>query len=238
MLKLDLKGAKKLLFLGAHSDDIEIGCGGTILTLAETYPGLNIVLAVFRAEGKRRQEARSSAELFLKRISVSKVVVKEFRTSYFPAQLVRIKSYCETLKSFKPDIIFTHYRDDRHQDHRVISDLAWNTFREHLILEYEIPKYDGDLGIPNLFVPLDPAICRRKTQYLSRAFSSQTEKHWFSEDTFMALLRLRGMECASRYAEAFYCRKMLCGLGRSKARDYRSILNDLDTSPRSAAQGA
>lgn len=238
MLKLDLKGAKKLLFLGAHSDDIEIGCGGTILTLAETYPGLNIVWAVFSAEGKRRQEARSSAELFLKRISVSKVVVKQFRTSYFPAQLGRIKSYCETLKSFKPDIIFTHYRDDRHQDHRVISDLAWNTFREHLILEYEIPKYDGDLGIPNLFVPLEPAICRRKTQYLSRAFSSQTEKHWFSEDTFMALLRLRGMECASRYAEAFYCRKMLCGLGRSKARDYRSILNDLDTSPRSAAQGA
>lgn len=211
MLKLDLKGAKKLLFLGAHSDDIEIGCGGTILTLAETYPGLNIVWAVFSAEGKRRQEARSSAELFLKRISVSKVVVKQFRTSYFPAQLGRIKSYCETLKSFKPDIIFTHYRDDRHQDHRVISDLAWNTFREHLILEYEIPKYDGDLGIPNLFVPLEPAICRRKTQYLSRAFSSQTEKHWFSEDTFMALLRLRGMECASRYAEAFYCRKMLCG---------------------------
>jgi LmbE family N-acetylglucosaminyl deacetylase len=211
VLKLDLKGAKNLLFLGAHSDDIEIGCGGTILTLAETYPGLSVFWTVFSAEGKRRQEARSSADLFLKRVGASKVVVKQFRMSYFPAQLDRIKTYFESLKSFSPDIIFTHYRDDRHQDHRVISDLAWNTFRDHLILEYEIPKYDGDLGTPNLFVPLDPVICRRKTQYLSRAFSSQKDKHWFSADTFMALMRLRGMECAAAYAEAFYCRKMLCG---------------------------
>jgi LmbE family N-acetylglucosaminyl deacetylase len=211
VLKFNLKGARNLLFLGAHSDDIEIGCGGTILTLAEAYPGLNILWAVFSAEGKRRQEARSSAELFLKGTAASKVVVKQFRTSYFPAELDRIKTFCESLKSFRPDAIFTHYRDDRHQDHRVLSDLAWNTFRNHLILEYEIPKYDGDLGIPNLFMPLNPAICRRKTRYIDQAFRSQKGKDWFSEDTFLALMRLRGVECVSEYAEAFYCRKMICG---------------------------
>ena len=211
MLKFDLKGVKTLLFLGAHSDDIEIGCGGTILTLAKAYPGLNILWAVFSAGGKRRQEARSSAALFLKGVSGSKVIAKQFRESYFPAEFDRIKTFCESLKSFRPEVIFTHYRDDRHQDHRVLSDLAWNTFRDHLILEYEIPKYDGDLGIPNLYVPLNPVICRRKTRYLDQAFRSQKGKHWFSEDTFLALMRLRGVECASKYAEAFYCRKMICG---------------------------
>jgi len=211
VLKFDLKGVKTLLFLGAHSDDIEIGCGGTILTLAKAYPGLNILWAVFSAGGKRRQEARSSAALFLKGVSGSKVIAKQFRESYFPAEFDRIKTFCESLKSFRPEVIFTHYRDDRHQDHRVLSDLAWNTFRDHLILEYEIPKYDGDLGIPNLYVPLNPVICRRKTRYLDQAFRSQKGKHWFSEDTFLALMRLRGVECASKYAEAFYCRKMICG---------------------------
>ena len=211
MLKLDLSRAKNLLFLGAHSDDIEIGCGGTILTLAEAYPGLNILWAVFSANDKRRPEARSSAKLFLKEARTSKLVVKQFRESYFPAEFDRIKIFCESLKSFKPDVIFTHYRHDRHQDHRILSDLAWNTFRDHLILEYEIPKYDGDLGIPNFFVPLDPAICRRKARYLDQAFGTQKKKHWFSEDTFLALMRLRGVECGSEYAEAFHCRKMICG---------------------------
>ena len=211
VLKFDLKGGKNLLFLGAHSDDIEIGCGGTILTLAEAHSGLNILWAVFSAKGKRRQEARESAELFFEGREASRLVVKQFRESYFPAEFERIKTFCETLKSFEPDVIFTHYRDDRHQDHRVLSDLAWNTFRDHLILEYEIPKYDGDFGVPNLFVPLSPAICRRKTRYLNQAFRSQKSKHWFSEDTFLALMRLRGVECASDYAEAFYCRKMICG---------------------------
>ena len=211
VLKFDLKGGKNLLFLGAHSDDIEIGCGGTILTLVEAHSGLNILWAVFSAKGKRRQEARESAELFFEGREASRLVVKQFRESYFPAEFERIKTFCETLKSFEPDVIFTHYRDDRHQDHRVLSDLAWNTFRDHLILEYEIPKYDGDFGVPNLFVPLSPAICRRKTRYLNQAFRSQKSKHWFSEDTFLALMRLRGVECASDYAEAFYCRKMICG---------------------------
>jgi LmbE family N-acetylglucosaminyl deacetylase len=212
VLKLNLAHAKKLLFLGAHSDDIEIGCGGTILALAEGDPGLEIVWVVFSAAGKRRQEARSSAQLFLKGVSHAKVVLHNFETSYFPMQGKLIKKSFETLKqSFDPDLVFTHYRGDRHQDHRLLSDLTWNTFRDHLILEYEIPKYDGDLGIPNLFVPLDEAVCRRKTQHLCRIFGTQKTKHWFSEDTFLALMRLRGIECVSKYAEAFHCRKMTCG---------------------------
>jgi len=212
VLHLSLENAKRLLFLGAHSDDIEIGCGGTILRLTKKNPELEIVWVTFSAEGNRRREARSSAQLFLKDAGQSKIVFKRFRTSFFPAQEESIKKSFETLKrSFNPDIVFTHYREDRHQDHRLLSDLTWNTFRDHFILEYEIPKYDGDLGIPNLFVPLDGAVCRRKVQHLCRIFCTQKSKHWFSEDTFLALMRLRGVECASRYAEAFHCRKMTCG---------------------------
>lgn len=210
MLKLELKGARKLLFLGAHSDDIEIGCGGAILTLVKADPDLEIYWVVFSAEGKRRQEAQKSAKQFLKGIRRTKVVVKDFRTSYFPSQMEQIKSFFETLKSFQPDAVFTHYREDRHQDHRVLSDLAWNTFRDHLILEYEIPKYDGDLGKPNLFIPVDAALSQRKAESICRAFPTQRGKHWFSEEIFLALMRLRGMECASEYAEAFYCRKVVC----------------------------
>lgn len=212
MLQLRLEKARTLLFLGAHSDDIEIGCGGTILTLVRANPKLNILWVVFTAEGKRRREARSSAALFLKGASRSRVIVKKHRMSYFPSEQEAIKSDFETLKKLiEPDIVFTHYRDDRHQDHRVLSDLTWNTFRDHMIVEYEIPKYDGDLGCPNLFVPLEAALARRKAKLVPQAFPSQRDKHWFSEDTFLALMRLRGMECASRYAEAFYCRKIVCG---------------------------
>lgn len=212
MLKLGLENAKRLLFLGAHSDDIEIGCGGTVLQLTKSNPRLEILWVVFSAEGRRRQEARASAQLFLKDASWSKIVLKKFKTSFFPTEGESIKNFFETLKgSFQPDIVFTHYREDRHQDHRLLSDLAWNTFRDHLILEYEIPKYDGDLGIPNLFVPLDKSVCERKTKYLSQVFQSQGTRHWFSEDTFLALMRLRGVECASKYAEAFHGRKVVCG---------------------------
>ena len=212
MLKCDFKKARNLLLLGAHADDIEIGCGGTILKLARARPDLNILWVVFGAEGKRRREARASARLFLEGTGRSQVLIKQFKTSFFPAQLEEIKTSFEALKrSFEPDIVFTHYREDRHQDHRLLSDLAWNTFRDHLILEYEVPKYDGDLGIPNLFVPLKKVICQQKTKYLGQVFRTQSNKHWFSDDTFMALMRLRGVECASQYAEAFYCRKMVCG---------------------------
>ena len=211
MLNLSLAKAKRLLLLGAHSDDIEIGCGGTVLSLTQRNPKLEIGWVIFSADRTRAREALTSAQLFLKDASRSKIEVKNFRTSFFPVQEESIKNFFETLKrSFKPDIVFTHYREDRHQDHRVLSDLTWNTFRDHLILEYEIPKYDGDLGIPNLFVPLDDSVCREKVQNVCRVFGSQKSKHWFSEETFFSLMRLRGVECASRYAEAFYCRKMTC----------------------------
>jgi LmbE family N-acetylglucosaminyl deacetylase len=212
VLKLRLATAKKLLVLGAHSDDIEIGCGGTILELTGNSSQLEIVWVVFSAEGKRRQEARTSARLFLKDAGRTKVIVHNFEGSFFPMQAAAIKQSFEKLKvSFNPDLVFTHYREDRHQDHRLLSDLTWNTFRDHLILEYEVPKYDGDLGNPNLFVPLGESVCRRKVQHLCRTFVTQRNKHWFSEDTFLALMRLRGIECASKYAEAFHCRKLVCG---------------------------
>ena len=211
MLSLSFTKLNTVLCLGAHADDIEIGCGGTILKLAHEQPGLNFVWVVFNAKARRRQEARASARAFLKGAGEQKIVVKHFRDGFFPFQGTAIKEFFETLKrTVQPDLIFTHYREDRHQDHRVLSDLAWNTFRNHLILEYEIPKYDGDLGCPNFFVPLDKSVCRRKVELVCASFQTQANKHWFSADTFLALLRLRGMECASktRYAEAFYCRKV------------------------------
>jgi len=206
-------GAQRILCLGAHSDDIEIGCGGTLLELVQHNPALQVVWVVFSAAGKRSLEARRSARAFLQGVSRKRILVQQFRASFFPFEGAKIKDYFERLKGIcQPDLIFTHYRDDRHQDHRVLSDLAWNTFRNHLILEYEIPKYDGDLGIPNLFVPLEEKVCQRKVEYLCRFFQTQSNKHWFSPDTFLALMRLRGMECASttKYAEAFHCRKMVC----------------------------
>ena len=211
MHELSLSKVKRILCVGAHSDDIEIGCGGTLLTLIRDHQDLEILWVVFSAEGARSREARLSARSFLKGAAKSRIVVKNFKGSFFPFEGARIKAYFETLKSFQPDVVFTHYRDDRHQDHRVLSDLAWNTFRNHLILEYEIPKYDGDLGVPNFFVPLDEAVCRRKTSSLCAHFQTQGNKHWFTEDTFLSLMRLRGIECAgtSKYAEAFYCRKLV-----------------------------
>lgn len=211
MLGFNFNKVGSLLFLGAHSDDIEIGCGGTILKLAREHPELNVSWVVFSAEGNRRSEARSSAQAFLRGVTRCKMIVKQFKTSFFPMQARAIKEFFETLRrSLEPDIVFTHYREDRHQDHRLLSDLAWNTFRDHLILEYEVPKYDGDLGVPNVFVPLEEAICRRKVEHLAKFFPTQSDKHWFSEDTFLGLMRLRGVECSSRYAEAFHCRKLIC----------------------------
>jgi len=212
VLKLELKKARRILFLGAHSDDIEIGCGGTILTLLKKNRALEVRWVVFSAEDKKRkEEARAGARAFLAGAKRAQVTIKSFRNSYFPSEFERIKSYLETLKAFAPDVVFTHYRDDRHQDHRVISDLTWNTFRHHFILEYEIPKYDGDVGQPNFFVPLDGSVSQRKVTELVRIFKTQGSKHWFEQETFRGLMRFRGMECASRYAEAFYARKVFCG---------------------------
>ena len=200
----------KLLCLGAHADDIEIGCGGLILSLIERHKDVEVDWVVFSAPAERGREARRSASLFLKGARRKRVLVKRFRDGFFPYEGARIKTAFEGLKrEINPDIVLTHYRDDRHQDHRVLSDLAWNTFRDHLILEYEIPKFDGDLGGPNCFVQLDQPTCARKIKYLMEAFGSQRDKHWFSADTFMGLMRLRGLECRSQdgYAEAFYARK-------------------------------
>lgn len=202
----------KILCLGAHSDDIEIGCGGTILRLLEAYPEADVRWVVFSATKQRRREAQKSAKAFLKVAKKSTVVLKSFRESFFPSREEGIKDFFESIKSsFAPDVVFTHYRHDLHQDHRVISQLTWNTFRNHLVLEYEIPKYDGDLGVPNTFVPLDGDVCQTKVRYLLTHFESQQGRQWFTEDLFLSLLRLRGMECnsSSRYAEAFYSRKLV-----------------------------
>jgi LmbE family N-acetylglucosaminyl deacetylase len=209
--ELNLRDMKRVLCIGAHSDDIEIGCGGTILKMVRDDPSLEFLWVVFSAEGVRAEEARRSAEALLGPAAKKEIVTKTFRGSYFPSEWESIKDYFETLKDFAPDVIFVHYRDDRHQDHRVLSDLAWNTFRSHLILEYEIPKYDGDLGQPNVFVPLDPALSRLKARHICEQFGSQGSRQWFTEDTFLAAMRLRGIECAasSRYAEAFHCRKLV-----------------------------
>jgi LmbE family N-acetylglucosaminyl deacetylase len=217
-LPRDSAAPLKLLCLGAHSDDIEIGCGGTILQLLSAYSNLDVVWVVFSSGREREQEARASAALFLKQAKrPKKVIVKRFRDGFFPYQGTKIKEFFEAIKKgVNPDLIFTHYRDDRHQDHRTISDLTWNTWRQHLILEYEIPKYDGDLGSPNCFVPLKKEICARKIKYICDVFQTQGNKAWLTEDTFQAILRLRGVECAApdKYAEAFYCRKLILGTQR------------------------
>jgi LmbE family N-acetylglucosaminyl deacetylase len=209
-LPLDPAAPLTLLCLGAHCDDIEIGCGGTVLHLLSARPNLHVVWVVFSSPGEREREARTSASLFLQAAREKNIIVKKFRDGFFPYQGTDIKEFFEELKKdVAPDLIFTHYRDDRHQDHHTISDLTWNTWRRHLILEYEIPKYDGDLGTPNCFVPLTKDICARKIKTICDVFKTESNKAWMTEDTFQAILRLRGVECAApdKYAEAFYCRK-------------------------------
>ena len=211
---------RRLLAIGAHSDDIEIGCGGTILHLLEQNPILQVTWVVFSSNKQRRSEARRSANLFLGGAKRHKVIVKRFRDSYFPYQGSRIKQFFEILKGQpSPDLIFTHFRNDLHQDHRLISELTWNAFRNHLILEYEIPKYDGDLGSPNFFVGIGNKILNRKTQFILKAFESQKTKHWFTEDTFRALLRLRdpGDHLRARSGGARHCGKDV-GIPRSAGR--------------------
>lgn len=202
----------RVLCLGAHSDDIEIGCGGTVLSLAANYEHLELWWIVFSASGVRKHEASNSAGFFLKSVRQKEIIIKTFRESFFFAELAEIKEFFEEVKQrFQPDLIFTHFRNDLHQDHRAISDLTWNTFRHHLILEYEIPKYDGDLGSPNVFVNLDERFRQLKVRYIMDHFESQRHRHWFTEDTFFSLMRLRGVECGgeSTHAEGFYCRKLV-----------------------------
>ncbi len=206
------RSPRRILFLGAHSDDIEIGCGATDLRLERELSALDVRWIVFGAQGARAEEARKSASHFLRGAPERQIIVQGFRDGFFPHTWAEIKDFFEQLKGdFAPDVIFTHYRHDLHQDHRVINELTWNTFRNHMILEYEVVKYDGDLGAPNFFVHLDAQLCRRKIEYLRKCFATQNHRAWFSDDTFYAMLRLRGVEsnAPSRYAEAFYCRKMV-----------------------------
>ncbi len=210
-LPFDATSAPNILCLGAHSDDIEIGCGGTILRLAQQYPSCVFHWVVFSAMGVRETEARRAAELFAGAERLKGPLLKSFPDGFLPFVGAEVKAVFEELKqSVSPDLIFTHNKKDAHQDHRQLAELTWNTFRDHLILEYEIPKYDGDLGRPSVFVPLDTETCQKKVRCLMEAFASQRSKRWFEPETFFALMRLRGMECnsASGFAEAFYCRKM------------------------------
>jgi LmbE family N-acetylglucosaminyl deacetylase len=202
--------AKRILALGAHADDIEIGCGGTILRLAAERRGLDVLWVVFASTPERAAEARGSAGAFLEGIASTKVIVRDYRDGFLPYSGAAVKDEFETLKrGFSPDLIFTHYRNDRHQDHRLISDLTWNTWRDHLILEYEIPKYDGDFGSPNFFAALAPTVVDRKIALLLGHFPSQAAKPWFTADLFAAVARIRGMECGAPdgFAEGFYGRK-------------------------------
>lgn len=200
----------RVLAIGAHPDDIEIGCGGTVMRLIEDGAIAEICWVVLSGQRERAAEARSSAEHLLRDVSGPQIILREYEDGFFPYDGREIKRFFEQLKhDFSPDVIFTHQRHDLHQDHRLSCELTWNSFRDHLILEYEVPKYDGDMGRPNLFVPLPSSVGQRKVDHLMSQFASQRRKHWFTEDLFSGLLRLRGMECnsPSAQAEAFYCRK-------------------------------
>lgn len=214
MLRLipDKRGALEVLCFGAHSDDLEIGCGGTVLELLDRDTPVNVTWVVLSAVGVREREAITSARRFLAGAKRHDIRVGQFRDGFFPSQHQEIKEYFEALKrEVSPDIVFTHVRDDLHQDHRLVCELTWNTFRDHLVLEYEIPKYDGGLGSPAAFMPITRRNSARKVRLLMRGFATQRSKRWFTEDTFNAMLRIRGIECnsPSGHAEAFYVRKIV-----------------------------
>ena len=216
MLQLPVPGLApgaplRVLALGCHSDDIEIGCGGTLLTLIRSLPSVEVRWVVLSARGERAEEARRSAEAFLDGAASAEVILHEYRDGFLPYVGADVKQIFEDLKPFAPDLVFTHYSDDRHQDHRLAAELTWNTFRNHLILEYEIPKYDGDLGSPNVFVGLSRPVAERKVELLLEHFRTQRDRRWFTEDLFSAVMRIRGMESnsPSRLAEGFYGRKVI-----------------------------
>jgi LmbE family N-acetylglucosaminyl deacetylase len=198
-----------VLCLGAHSDDIEIGAGATILTLLERGIHLDVHWSVLSGLGEREQEAKASAADFLSEADSARIEVMPFQDSLFPEQGDAIKAWFERLKErVCPDLIFTHRRDDAHQDHRHVCRLTWNTFRDHCILEYEIPKWDGDMGQPNLYMPISTNALERKIDLLISHFGSQLSKQWFDAEMFRGVARLRGMECRERYAEGFFARKL------------------------------
>ncbi len=202
----------QLLCLGAHCDDIEIGCAGSVMRLLAERPGSSVHWVVFASNAEREAEARAAAADILTAAAKCNIAVEAFRESYFPYVGAQIKDYFESLKgAVKPDLIFSHHHRDMHQDHRVIAELTWNTFRNHLVLEYEIPKYEGDLGTPNLFVPLTRETAERKVQLIHDHFRSQAKRSWFKPDTFHGLMSIRGIECGAPEgrAEAFHVRKLV-----------------------------
>jgi LmbE family N-acetylglucosaminyl deacetylase len=210
-LNFELQDRKlRLLLIGAHSDDIEIGCAGTVLEWFGKYDHVEITWVVLSASGLRAKEAHRSAEAILHGAKRVNILIRDFRDGYLPSQFEKVKNFFEDLKANeKPDIIFTHRLEDRHQDHRLAAELTWQTFRNTLILEYEIPKYEGDLGLPNLFVTLSSSVAKSKIEHLKHHFGSQRSKDWFRPETFTGLMQIRGIECRahSGYAEAFHMRK-------------------------------
>lgn len=210
-VRLDELPVHRVLALGSHADDIEIGCGGTLLALTTARPELHVTWVVLAARAEREREARDAAHAFLRHAASHDVRVHQFRDGFLPYVGGEVKQVFEELKAVEPDLVLTHARGDLHQDHRLVNELTWNTWRNHLILEYEIPKYDGDLGSPNLFVPLDESVVAEKLRLLHEHYASQRGKHWFDEELFRGLMRIRGVESATRYAEAFVCRKLVLG---------------------------
>ena len=214
MLTIPADKCKSILCIGAHADDIEIGCGGTILHLSQRFPAAEIRWLVFSANETRRAEARTSFQTWLADSPNSSLELFKFRDGYMPSQWAEIKDVFQVeARNFNPDLVFTHHLHDRHQDHRLIAELTWNAFRSNLVLEYEIPKYEGDLGKPNLFVPLSRDIATRKMRLLSEVFPSQQKKFWYDNSTFESLLRIRGIECRQEFAEAFHSSKTILDLG-------------------------
>ncbi len=206
-----VEGPLRILCLGAHCDDIEIGCGATLLALSEGERPVEVNWAIFSSTPSRAEETRAAARGFLAGSAKAEVEIFTYRDGYLPYHMAEVKDRFEALKEKnEPQVIFTHFRHDLHQDHRLVNELTWNTFRDHLILEYEIPKYDGDLGVPNLFSPLREETMGKKIALLMASYPTQAGKGWFEEETFRSLMRIRGMECRapSRYAEAFYVRKL------------------------------
>jgi LmbE family N-acetylglucosaminyl deacetylase len=209
---LDKPGQLKVLCLGAHSDDIEIGCAGTLLTWMARGYELDITWVVLSADGERNGEARCSAEALVASAASLRLILCAHKDSHFPSEHASLKIQLgELRRECSPDIIFTHSIEDRHQDHRLVGELTWQAWRDHLILEYEIPKYEGDLGRPSVFVPISNADADKKVDHLLRHFGTQRSKAWFSSDTFRALLRIRGIECnaPAGLAEAFVARKLV-----------------------------
>jgi LmbE family N-acetylglucosaminyl deacetylase len=238
------RGPRRVLALGAHCDDIEIGCGGTLLRLAAERPDLEVLWVVFCSNSTRALEARASAEAFLLGAAGTRIVVHDFRDSFLPYSGGAVKDAFESLKNeFSPDLVFTHYRNDRHQDHRLVSELTWNTWRDHLILEYEIPKYDGDFGSPNLFAPFPRATLERKIDLVMEHFRSQSGRQWFTRDLLQAVARIRGMECGApdQVAEGFYARKVAFAAvraGFSRERHRKTLTPSPARDPAPAAAGS